>query len=162
MRAQFARMIQAPIEPQEIPACLALVPAPSKKRNLFTPENARLMAQRATEARTRYRAERLARLNDPLPEPVKPDENAIYVEKRIVQTRRQIESLDKRLERCKDAKDLKFIADSIFKLAELERVLSGRPAPGQFRPVKGKSETKQDRKTALQPLDGPASLEHAA
>jgi hypothetical protein len=141
------------VEVLENPVEVSVLPKPGKQRTQFTPERAREMAKLAVAARIRNKAERERIAALPPPEPVKPDDNTLYVESRIVQTRKQIEALDKRLATCKEPKDLKFITDAIAKLAELERVLSGRPAPGQYRPVKGKSETRQDKRTLLQPLD---------
>lgn len=151
---QFSGMMDTALETPPNSADVALEIVTPKKRSCFTSANAREMALRAAKARAENKAKREWESLQPKPEPQAPDPNAIYVAQRIVRVRAQIEALDKRLERCKDAKDLKFIADSIAKLAELERVLSGRPAPGQYRPTKNaKSESERGKKTVLQPLD---------
>jgi hypothetical protein len=97
----------------------------------FTPERAAELARRG-HAMRKAEAEAvkvMAVANDTL----KVDG---YVAKRIVQVRRQIEGLNERLEAAVDPKDIKALCDAISKLAELERVLAGRPLPGQRRPGK--------------------------
>lgn len=119
------------LSPQETQSAPELKIITGSARTQFTRENARAMALRAQEVLKAKKAKRLALLNAPEPEPLPADK---YVEQRIARTRAQIEKLDTRLATCRDPKAIKFLADAIAKLAELERVLSGRPLPGQLRP----------------------------
>lgn len=102
-----------------------------KARTQFTPENAREMARRATEARKRKQAERLRRLNEPEPPPVAPDK---YVETQLACIRAQIDKLNRAIMRMVDAKKLHWLCGAVAKLREQERILDGRPLPGQLRP----------------------------
>jgi hypothetical protein len=57
-----------------------------------------------------------------------------YLEQRIKNTRLTIERLEKLLMRAKNTQDLDKLASALSKLADLERVLDGRPLPGTRRP----------------------------
>lgn len=138
------------LDVEELPPANPLAVVAIKRSGKFTSETSREMARRALLARAANKVKRMARLNAPLPVPVKAEE---YVEKRISQVRAQIDALNAKLERTKEPRDLKFIAESIVKMSELERVLSGRPSPGQFRPKSGKSAPDVDRRTLAEPLD---------
>jgi hypothetical protein len=101
----------------------------------FTADNAREMALRSAESRRAAAASPEAVLRAGQAR-VSAETADRYVAKRIVQVRRQIEGLNERLEAAVDPKDIKALCDAISKLAELERVLAGRPLPGQRRPGK--------------------------
>lgn len=76
-----------------------------------------------------------------------------YCKKRIRRVREQIEALNERLDaqiESGDAKDLKALTDAIGRLAELERILSGRPLPGQRRPGR---ESLPKRAASVNPLE---------
>ena len=66
----------------------------------------------------------------PIPQPIADD----YTQRRITVTRKQIRLLDDQLASCRIPKDLKAIADAIYRLSDLERQLSGRPLPGTLKP----------------------------
>lgn len=118
--------------------------------NRFTKENAREMALRG---RVKARENRLKRLQERLAPDAPTARNGGYVAERIVCVRSQIEALDRRLSKARTAKDIKFLADSIAKLCEVERVLSGRPLPGQLRPKNGQRASNMDTKTRVEPVD---------
>lgn len=59
---------------------------------------------------------------------------AEYVMRRITRTREQIEELDRKMSRSSDPRAIKALSDAMKNLAELERVLSGRPLPGSNKP----------------------------
>jgi hypothetical protein len=110
---------------------LAIVPAAERTTGgRFSPELARQMAVKAAEARRRKRAERIARAQEPIPEPEQPVE---YVAERIARTRAHIERLDSKLLKANDPQEIKWLSDSIAKLQDVERILSGRPAPAPFK-----------------------------
>lgn len=105
--------------------------AERKRRTQFTPERARQMAVLAVAAKRRKAEERLRRLNEPEPEPVKPAE---YVTSQLVCIRAQIDKLNRAIMRMVDAKKLHWLCGAVAKLREQERILDGRPLPGQLRP----------------------------
>jgi len=97
----------------------------------FTRENARENARKANEKRWKRKQEQEAPPENPV------TISANYVQTELARTRAQIERLNGRLDKAiakGDAKDLKFIADSVAKLREVERVLDGRPLPGSNKP----------------------------
>ena len=108
---------------------------------LFTPETASEMARRShlpTSARFQPK---------PIPANIvvqthlQPHPADEYTERRIRVTREQIRLLDKQLETCDEAKDLKAIVDAIYRLSDLERQLSGRPLPGTLKPERAVKRT---------------------
>ena len=54
---------------------------------------------------------------------------------RLVRVRKQLTRLDAMMERERDARNLDRLASAQSRLAEQERLLSGRPLPGQRRPA---------------------------
>lgn len=77
-----------------------------------------------------------------------------YTQEELTCVRRQIERLNRKMMTAKGGQEINWIASALTKLREQERILDGRPLPGQYRPKSG-SVTGQDRKTTLQPIDGP-------
>jgi hypothetical protein len=105
----------------------------------FTKENAAEMARRGAvtrrrkyqerklrEERDRQRAAQVLADNDP---------TADYITIRIGRIRAQLDRLDEMLLLESDPQKLSWLATCTAKLAEQERVLSGRPQPGQLRPA---------------------------
>lgn len=112
---------------QHMPEVMELHDAPAVKgpplKFRFTPENAREMALRGAQARRERRAEieaALAQTNVPMDQ---------YVEDQIRRTRAQIARLQDKLDKARDAKNIKALSESLWRLTEVERVLSGRPLP---------------------------------
>lgn len=107
------------------------IPQPPAKREPFiNPANARELAAKSHEARRRA-AELRAQAVEELHEPQQVDD---YVARRIARVRNLIEQAEDKLCVAKDTQDCERLARSIAALSELERVLSGRPSPGAFRP----------------------------
>jgi len=96
---------------------------------LFTTETAKIAADKSREAR-RLRAEAQANGFSVEPEP-----DRAYVSLRVKCVRRQIESVNRRIESESDPMRLDRLVNAVYRLTELERVLSGRPLPGQLKPV---------------------------
>jgi hypothetical protein len=104
----------------------------------FTRANAAEMAKRAhikrLEKEERKRLEEIQEETERKSATPKPD----YVLNELSRTRTQIAKMNDRLDRAivrGDARDLKFIADSVAKLREVERILDGRPLPGVNKPT---------------------------
>ena len=94
-------------------------------------DNAKMLAERSHIAR-RQNALALS-----IPAPTLQQAKQIadeYTARRISVTRKQIRLLDEQLASCRIPKDLKAIADAIYRLSDLERQLSGRPLPGTLKP----------------------------
>ena len=94
-------------------------------------DNAKLLAAKSHEAR------RQNALTLSIPAPTLQQAKQIadeYTARRISVTRKQIRLLDDQLASCRIPKDLKAIADAIYRLSDLERQLSGRPLPGTLKP----------------------------
>lgn len=109
----------------------------------FNRENAVEMSRRGLEAR-RAKAEALRELKrnpPPEPQPVEPEK---YHLNRLLCVRRQLSLLDKRIAVLIEGADeetagaIDRLASAQARLAEQERVLSGRPLPGSLRPRSGK------------------------
>jgi hypothetical protein len=113
------------------------VAANSPRRHLFTAANAKEMSARgnAAKALAKKRREELIAKTNAIPT-LQRDE--IYRNQRLARVRVQLERLDGELERTKDARDVKAICDAIARLAEVERILAGRPLPGSRRPGREK------------------------
>lgn len=115
---------------------------------LFTTENAREMQARAVEARRRNaelrEAERLAALVAAQTAPPASD----YVAARLMRVREHIARVDGELAKASEALDIERLARALAALAELERVLDGRPLPGSRRPGKERAE----RRAELEPM----------
>lgn len=109
--------------------------APPMTKYLFTPETARLASVKAHEARRRQRAARttagILATVQPLPDDAAPDG---YLRARLACVRAQLERVDAMLLTESDPQRLDRLAAASSRLAEQERVLAGRPAPGAYRP----------------------------
>lgn len=122
--------IESPQNSNEVP--LVVVQAPIKPgKRLFTTENAREMSRLGAIARAKKRAERIARAqaSEPIPNP-----SEDYVKLRLACVRAQIGKLDKQILQTRDPQALNWLASAQAKLAEQERILAGRPLPGNLRP----------------------------
>ena len=107
---------------------------------LFNHENAAIIGRRGALARW-TRPPQLA-IPDPLPPPLPTDE---YANKALARTRSQLDLcaqciLDELQRKSPDSRRLRDLSDAQAKLAEQERILSGRPLPGSRNPSK---ETKE-------------------
>lgn len=123
-----------PLEsPENIaPPALEIVPKPGRAANgRFTPELAREMGIKARAAWAKQKADRIARAQEP--EPVRESPEPDYVEARKAVMRAHIQRLDKQLEKARDPQAIKWLADSLAKLQDTERILDGRPAPANFK-----------------------------
>lgn len=96
---------------------------------LFTPEIAADMARRSHDARKR---------NEEREQPADADASQadVYRTVRLTRTRKQMRRVDAMLTKATDAKELKALCDALARLAEIERILAGRPLPGALRPGK--------------------------
>ena len=102
---------------------------------LFTRENAAEMGRRGALAK-------IAAMNRPPPPPPEiPAEAEGYIAERLLRVRRQIASLEERVEKLILNEDPLEAASAIdrlcaakAKLSEEERILAGRPLPGSHRP----------------------------
>lgn len=97
----------------------------------ITPENARHMAALSWAARQRRAQERLHIETDPTPTPAPA---ADYAARRLLRVRQHLDRLDWLLSKETDALVLERMARALSHLAEQERLLCGRPLPGQYRP----------------------------
>lgn len=61
---------------------------------------------------------------------------------RLLRIRTELDRLDALLSKTTDGKELQAIATTIHKLTEIERVLDGRPLPGQLRPFQARAPKK--------------------
>lgn len=78
-----------------------------------------------------------------------PEEASVYVSKRLVRVRLQLDRIDAMVLKEKDAQKLDRLASAQARLADQERKLAGRPDPGSYRPTQ-----KPERsKPSLGPLD---------
>lgn len=105
---------------------------------LITRENAVEFAHRSAESRRRNRAARIEQaarerqaLEDLARITVPNDE---YVQKRLARVRAQLDKIDAQLLNEHDPQRVERLAAASSRLAEQERVLAGRPAPGAYRP----------------------------
>lgn len=113
-------MSEQAIEMHEMPAARPRLP------HAFTRENAREMSKRGNEARRRKandlrQREELSALTE-----------LNYNQRQLARTRVHIEKLHDKIASARDAKDIKFLADSLARLCELEaklRAPSGPTAP---------------------------------
>ena len=78
--------------------------------------------------------------------PVSPDD---YLSERIANTRAHIVRLDKLMLSEVDPQKLQWLATTLAKLSEVERILSGRPNPGHLRP--SATPSRRGRLSALVP-----------
>lgn len=93
-------------------------------------ETARLAQAKSVAAR---RANSLA--NAPLKlARILPEQEPRYIKDRLARVRKQLRRLDELMDAETDARMLERLATAMTRLAELERVLAGRPLPGSRRP----------------------------
>ncbi len=102
----------------------------------FTPAIAADMARKSHEARRLNKAKRL----DAMAIPTQPMGDAAqlnpYVGLQLTRVRAQISRVNEMIDQEKDAQQLERLARALNVLSERERVLDGRPTPGQLRPAK--------------------------
>jgi len=107
---------------------------------LFNSQNARILAAKSALVRRERRA---ALSVVPMPEPLKagskPEKVNDFTEGRIACVRAQLGRIDRMLLTETDPQRLDRLASANAKLSDLERVMSGRPLPGQLRPRASKS-----------------------
>lgn len=150
---------------------------PNGNRSLFNSERARLAGKASVEAR---RAKKLLPEPDlplavpaPVPKPANPlgTEQDLFRGQSLPRVRRSIRNLHAQLDeeiqategakaRCScgdwvvlplpDSKRIKEMADSLYRLSELERQLAGRPLPGSLKPVQ---ERTRSRSSVVQPIE---------
>lgn len=138
--------VESPMISVESPLNLAQPPV-KRIGNPITPETAKEYARRSAEARARIAQERkdvnkaqaiiaeAKALSDP-------NSEEGYRLERLIRTRKQLSQLDEQLEGETDPKAVKAICDAIARLAEVERILAGRPLPGSHRPSNKPSKPK--------------------
>jgi hypothetical protein len=63
-----------------------------------------------------------------------------YVTERLARVRRQLDRLDGLMAAEKDPQRIDRLASAQYRLAEQERILSGRPLPGSRRPARDRAE----------------------
>ena len=126
---------------------------PNIKAHHFDRSNARAYGLRASQVKTSLRqrikelelanADLLARLE------AKPVSHDDYLGERILSTRAHIARLDKLMMTERDPQKLQWLATTLAKLSEVERILSGRPNPGHLRP--SSTPSRRGRSSALVP-----------
>ena len=70
---------------------------------------------------------------------------------RLARTRKQLAQVDRMLEAATDAREVKSLADALARLADMERILAGRPLPGSRRPRAEHS--RPDQRVSAEPLE---------
>lgn len=97
----------------------------------ISPEKAREMAALSHVARRENKM--LPKLQAAIPAipPLKCDE---YTARRLLRVRKQLAQLDDLFANETDASKLDRLASAMYRLAETERILAGRPLPGSRRP----------------------------
>lgn len=105
----------------------------------FTSENAARFGRMGADARRRKQEQIVAaaqaeeqRQSDLARDLLPADD---YLRERLLYVRRQLKRLDEMLLVENDAQKLSWLATTTAKLAEQERVICGRPMPGQYRPT---------------------------
>lgn len=123
---------------------------PRKVRGYFNSQNARELQRRGCEAKKlRAEARRIAVEQASLQ--LSPEE--LYRQTELARTRKEIDACQKAMESSRNgpARDYKALSDALWRLREIERVLAGRPLPGNYRPVREK--VKRAAAGAAGPLD---------
>jgi hypothetical protein len=104
----------------------------------FTPANARENAAKAHEARKRNEELRQqAALAEPqiaATPPANCPPGADFVTERLPRVRKQLERLDHLMKQETDPAKLDRLAAALYRLSEQERIMSGRPLPGSYKP----------------------------
>jgi hypothetical protein len=162
---QIAFMSEAaevlPEFPVETPE-LSVVPSPVAKPWRFDSEKARAAALKSVESK---RLKKLEQAKLCLPDAVKASPASNYVAERLVQVRAQIAKLDRRILETRDAQKINWLASAVSKLQEMERILAGRPLPGQLRPKSANTRqtaSEQDKKTSIQPTGAAPDIDPAS
>lgn len=102
----------------------------------FNSANAREMAAKAQESRRINKALLADSLS--VPTIIEPDAKLpdTYVGLQLTRVRAQISRVNAKIDREDDPQQLERLARALNVLSERERVLAGRPTPGQLRPAK--------------------------
>ncbi len=121
----------------------------------FTTANAAEMARKALAARALNRLKPVqAQIDNPQTTlPVASNAADVYLAKRLLRVRAQIELLNKLLESEGDANKIDRLVSAIYRLTELERVIANRPLPGSLRP--SSKPTRQPVVNRAEPIDLP-------
>ena len=90
--------------------------------------NARELGLKSAEARRQRKAELEQLKNEASPD-------QLYTVQRVAEVREQIRAFNEKLNQEDDPMRLDRLVNAIYRLTELERVLSGRPLPGQLKPT---------------------------
>lgn len=123
----------------------------SKPRFRFTKENASMFGRKGGVTN----AERIKRRKE-LAERTPAEKRSTseeFIAGQIERVRSQIDKLNRKIVKTSDPRDLAHLASAMHKLCEVERVLDGRPNPGQLRPKSGGRASKMDTKTRVEPVD---------
>lgn len=118
---------------------------------LITTETARIMAAKSVQARKDAANRKEAA---PVQTPVPTEQQAgDYLQDRLSRVRLQLDKIDKMMMTETDPQKLDRLASAQARLAEQERLLSGRPLPGSLKP----SSRQQSKQPRIEPLpDEPA------
>lgn len=136
--------LPVPNPPASTPIALQILP--KGKAAKFTSENAREMARRSAIARAEKKAQREKEVAEAAPLPLACDD---FVKSQLASVRAQIQRLNAKLLKMHDSQKLNWLASAVSKLAEQERILSGRPLPGQLKP----KAPKRDSALPVAPVD---------
>ena len=127
----------------------AVLPPPVKSQNLFTSANAREMAEKSRIARV-FRYER--QIKAAVDEALRLERAQVAAEyaargdthpkKALLSVRVEIERTYSLLSQTVDPKAHAALSTSLAKLTDVERVLDGRPLPGQLRPFQPRASKK--------------------
>jgi hypothetical protein len=119
---------------------------------LITRANARRMAAKSHDARRQRRLAREYPHASPQPIPQLTD----YVSLRLTRVRKQLDKVDGMMMKEKDPQKLDRLASAQTRLAEQERIMSGRPLPGSRRPGKEKPRREPQEFVPVDALPSPA------
>lgn len=132
--------------------CNAEPPQKPERRYFISKENARALREKSIEAQKRNKlaleqrlqmAESQALIAQPLIAAAVArtvQDSTSYVSERLTRTREHLKRLDAELEAAEDPRAVKAICDAMARLAEIERILDGRPLPGSHSPSKRQSQ----------------------
>lgn len=139
--------------------------AKSPIKTRFSSENARLMAQRAIQARlakkqAKIKAEQEAQsaaldlAQNPVKSPVGADDG--YVMDRLERVRKQIDQLDSMIQAACSESDIDSamidkLTSALSRLSDIEQKLAGRPSPGSLRPTDKPSQSRASLLLGLNP-----------
>lgn len=123
----------------------------TKPRFRFTKENASMFGRKGGVTNAE-RVKRRKELAERTPAQ-KRSTSEEFIAGQIERVRSQIDKLNRKIVKTSDPRDLAHLASAMHKLCEVERVLDGRPNPGQLRPKNGQRASNMDTKTFIEPLD---------